>query len=274
VKRRQGGRKPSDDSFFLRGVVFCSRCGGALYCLTPPQAGVRTYFCGTRRQGKGLCDAPAIPAGLLESHVLNHLDTFVGSVESWIAEQVDAHTVEHDQRVAAVDRELGVLRDLDRRREQHLAEYRRMVADGDRLARYGLEEVERLDHEREAQQQVIARAEAVVSEWTGPPDVNAALDFYSSLLDLVQGKVRQARGTVELNQALSTVLTGLWAEVESDRNRLLVEFELRGVTPSLPGGQPSMFDRRPMLPPRRLDDLTVEPITSPELTPSPWSASR
>jgi hypothetical protein len=52
-----------------------------------------------------------------------------------------------------------------------------------------------LDREREQQAARIAEAEAIVSEWTAPPDVDAALDFYTGLLDLVQGKVRQARGT-------------------------------------------------------------------------------
>jgi hypothetical protein len=74
--------------------------------------------------------------------------------------------------------------------------------------------------------------------------------------------VRQARGTVELNRALGQVLAGLWAEVEPERDRLLVEFELRAPTEQrLPGGEPlmPMFASRPTLPPRRLDDYVVEP---------------
>jgi hypothetical protein len=31
VAKRQGGRKPKDDSYFLRGVGFCRSCGEKLY---------------------------------------------------------------------------------------------------------------------------------------------------------------------------------------------------------------------------------------------------
>ena len=66
------------------------RCGSTLY--TRRQAVGRVYVCANRRQGTGLCDAPPIPAELIESHVLRHLDCFVGGVEDWIAGRVDDAT--------------------------------------------------------------------------------------------------------------------------------------------------------------------------------------
>jgi hypothetical protein len=45
-------------------------------------------------------------------------------------------------------------------------------------------------------------------------------------VDLVQRRVRKADGARALNEGLSTVVAGLWAEIEEDRDRLLVEFEL------------------------------------------------
>jgi hypothetical protein len=115
-------------------------------------------------------------------------------------------------------------------RERHFAEYRKMVEADDDLARYALEEVQRIDAEREAQSRVIAQAEAVVSEWTGPPDLDAALDFYRGLTDLVNGKVREARGAKELNDALHEVLAGIWASIHTgpiNAGRLQAAFELR-----------------------------------------------
>jgi DNA invertase Pin-like site-specific DNA recombinase len=47
VQRRKGGRRPADDSYLLRGVAFCSRCGGTLY---------------TRRQAVGGCTCAATAA--------------------------------------------------------------------------------------------------------------------------------------------------------------------------------------------------------------------
>ena len=84
---------------------------------------------------------------------------------------------------------------------------------------------ERIDRLREQQIQRIVEAEAVAAEWEGPPDLDAVLDFYNGLIDIVSGKVRQARGAVELNRALSQVIAGMWAAL--DDGRLRAEFELR-----------------------------------------------
>jgi hypothetical protein len=248
VHRRQGGRKPRDASYFLRGIAFCRQCGGALY--TREQAIGRVYVCKNRREGTGLCEAPPIRASVIEGHVLEHLDKFVGSAEAWVQEQVNHRSAEQQAREAAIDRDRAALADLDRQRERHFAEYRAMVANGDHLARYALEEVDRIDSERADRQQAIAEAEAVVSEWAGPPDVDAALDFYTGLVDLVQGRVQQARGTEELNQALSQVIAGLWADL--DGATLHAEFELRapenGPSGLLQAMAPDLKGRRLTLP--------------------------
>lgn len=57
-------------------------------------------------------------------------------------------------------------------------------------------------------------------------------------------------------------IAGLWAEVEEDRERLLVEFEVLGEPEAtLPWGEPIMFKGRDTLPPRMLDDrLDPEPL--------------
>jgi hypothetical protein len=55
------------------------------------------------------------------------------------------------------------------------------------------------------------------------------------------------------------VLDGLGAEIEEDRARLLVDFELRAPTEhTLPRGETLMFASRPSLPSRRLDDPMIE----------------
>jgi hypothetical protein len=50
-----------------------------------------------------------------------------------------------------------------------LAEYRKLVEAGKTTASIALEEVERIDCERAGHDEAIQRAEAVVSEWAGPP---------------------------------------------------------------------------------------------------------
>lgn len=261
VQRRQGGRPPSAD-FILRGFVFCRCCGDPMYAITRGRQ--RLYICRNRKRGTGLCSAPPIPAELAERHILNHLGTFVGSVEDWLREKAAERTVEQEQREASIDRERGALADLDKQRARHFAEYDKLVAAGSPVAHLALERVAKFDAERERQQQRIAEAEAVVAEWGGGPDMDAALDYYSAIADVVTGQIAKADGARELGRALGSVLAGLWIEVEPDRHRLLVEFALRDPRPvTLPGGVPILPElrrERESLPPASLDYLPLTPI--------------
>src|SRR4051794_11527949 len=163
---------------------------------------------------------------------------FIGSVETWLLEQVGEREAEHAHRIAAVANEQKKLADLDCQREKHFAEYRKLVEAGDELARYALEEVQCIDRERDAQQKLIAEAEAIVSEWSGPPDLDAALDFYRELVDLVNDKVRKARGAEALNAALREVLAAIYVGIHTgplNAGRLQAGFELR-VPTSTQGG--------------------------------------
>lgn len=223
LQKRQGGRRPRDESYVLGGLSFCRRCGASMW--TRRQAIGRVYVCAHRRRSTGLCNAEPVPADLIESHVLDHLHWFIGSVEDWIGEQVAECADERREREAALERDRARLTDLDRLRERHLAEYRRQVEAGASVTYTALEEIERIDRERNALLRNIEEAEAIVSEWAGPPDVDAALDYYGRLVDLVQGKVKQAEGAADLNRALHEVLAGLWIELVGDR--LEAEFRLR-----------------------------------------------
>ena len=170
--KRKGGRK-ADESYFLRGLARCKLCNATLY--TREQAIGRVYVCANRRQGTGLCDAPPIPAELIESHVLRHLSSFVGSVEGWIASQLADRDAEQQARAAAVERARDGLRTLDNERDKRLAELRKLDGDAARIER---EVIARIDADRADQQRLIEDGEAVASEWAGPPDVDAALDYY------------------------------------------------------------------------------------------------
>jgi DNA invertase Pin-like site-specific DNA recombinase len=262
VAKRQGGRKPVDDTYFLRGIARCQRCDAMMY--TARRAIGRVYMCAHRRQGTGLCNAPPIPAELIESHVLRHLDTFVGSVEDWVVERLAERDGERHAREASLTHYRARLRTLETQRQRHLAEYRKLVDMGATAARIALEEVERIDRERVEQERLIEETQAVLDEWSGPPDVDAALDFYNGLVGFVQGRIQKADGLGALNQALQQVLAGLWCEIEEYRERILVEFEL--VKPrSYPPGGVEFVERRPSLAPRLLlDRMPPEPLSQTE----------
>jgi hypothetical protein len=71
----------------------------------------------------------------------------------------------------------------------------------------------------------------------------------------IHGKIEKAEGARALNDALSTVVTGIWAEIDSDRDRLLVDFALVGDWElQSPDGTKQSFEVRWWLPPRHLND--------------------
>jgi hypothetical protein len=71
------------------------------------------------------------------------------------------------------------------------------------------------------------------------------------LLDLVQGRVQKAQGAKELNEALASVLAGLWCWIED--GRLRVECELRDQLDAV-------MPDDPVLPPERPDRDWLPPV--------------
>jgi DNA invertase Pin-like site-specific DNA recombinase len=237
VQDRVGGRSPRDESYILRGVGFCAACGSPLYATKNYLGGRRGYACRDKLESRGLCGSLPIAADLLETHVLNHLQSFIGSVEGWIADLLTKRDAERNVRVGQLEQERAALATLDRQRDERMAELEQVG-----MTKIGMEVIERIDAKREAQANRIAEAEAVVAEWTAPPNIDATLDFYSDLVDLVQGRVSKAIGVRELNDALRGVLAGLWCEIEPERDRLLVQFELREQPAvKLPDGSPFLL---------------------------------
>ena len=187
----------------LRSVAFCAVCGAPLYRSYAYLGGQGAYLCANKLQATGACQAPAIPAEMLEGRVLDHLDTLIGSVESWIAELLKERGVEAQARQCQLDAERAKLAVLDRQRDERMSELERVG-----FHPVALEVVERIDRDREAQAVTIADAEARLAEFDGQVDADAALDFYNALVETVQGRVKGAHGIGELNEALATVLAG------------------------------------------------------------------
>jgi hypothetical protein len=59
--------------------------------------------------------------------------------------------------------------------------------------------------------------------------VDEVLDFYNRLEDAIHGRIGKASGARELNEALRSVLAGMWCRIED--GRLWIEFELRDQPP-------------------------------------------
>ncbi|PZS11170.1 MAG: hypothetical protein DLM64_07040 [Solirubrobacterales bacterium] len=109
-------------------------CQAPLYPTWDHKTENRTYLCGNSRQSSGQCRRRPIPAELLETHVLNHLSTFVGSVEAWIGDVLGERKTEALARRTALDASKAALAALDRQRDKLYAEYERLIAEDSPLA--------------------------------------------------------------------------------------------------------------------------------------------
>jgi site-specific DNA recombinase len=222
VQLRKGGRPiKREGTFLLNGVLFCAACNAPMRCRTD---GMR-YVCSSRRKRTGLCDAPSIPASVAHEQVLQHLHRFIDRAADWIAEQVQAQESERQARQKALRRKVVDVGQLNRQRDKHLAQYRKLVDEGSSVAHLALEEVARMDQQLEAQRQAVEDEQAMLSEWTGPPDVDEALDYYNQIVDVVGGKLDSAQGMTDLNAVLSQTVAGIWMKIEG--GRLKAEFALK-----------------------------------------------
>jgi DNA invertase Pin-like site-specific DNA recombinase len=222
VQNRRCGRQPLAD-FMLRRLVFCGECGEPMYSLM--RHGKRIYHCAAQAQRRGTCSSLKVSADIAEERILEHLELFIGDVGGWIEDQLAEASGEQKARQASVDAAKTQLAVLDRQREKLMAEYERLVAEDDPLARYALEPVAKLDQERQRQEQAITDTEALLSEWTDEPDTDRVLDFYNRVVDLVRGRVAHATGIAEINEALHDALTGVW--LRYDGQTLMAEIKLR-----------------------------------------------
>lgn len=244
-QRRKGGR-PVNDGFLLHGMAFCLSCGQPVY-VRSDRGGY--YTCRAKRRGTGLCDSRSIPARLADERVLLHLSTFVGSVEDWITERVHERRGEHVIRSQALIGEKSKLARLDAQRAERMTELTNIG-----ISAIGLEVIAQIDQQRERQAQAITDTEALLSEWTGAPDVNAALDYYTELVQAIQNRINGAASVAAVNAALSTIVAGIW--LGYDGHRLDASFALRpldgrddvgGVAQVLSASAPGM--RWPLHPP-------------------------
>ena len=217
VQNARGGRRPKAD-FMLRRLCWCAECGQPVYAIV--HHGKRLYRCKASLQYTGTCSSLPIPADLAEQRILDHLELFVGHVETWIGERLAERSDEQQVLQTAVDARRRELASLDAQRERRMAE---LTTIG--ITSVGLEVIERIDSERTVLAEAIADAEARLTEWTATPTADAALDFYNRIVDVVAGRVAQADGIAEINAVLHDTLLGV--SLGFDGETLMADIQVR-----------------------------------------------
>lgn len=236
VQARQGGRKGSED-YMLRGVAFCGYCGASLYTRRYKRIeGERAYVCAAVRESRGICTAKPIPAQWVETAVVDHLKHFLGDVEAWISARATESCTERDRFAVAVEAQRAQLKQRQVRAARAHETYERLLDDGDELAHEALRAAVRMDDEASTFHTAVESAEQRLEDWPTAPDVDAALEFYCQLNDVITGQLPATAGARELNAALRTVLEGAWLGYENDD--LLGSFKLRVTDEVLAGRLP------------------------------------
>ena len=116
------------------------------------------------------------------------------------------------------------------------------------------------------------RPRRLSSEWSGPPDLDAALDYYNRLVDHVRGPHSGDGGRPRAERQRCPRSSAAFGPRSRpmDSKRLMVEFELVEPRDLLPHGSPTwerrlakaLGRRRPMLSPVSAEDR-VKPSASP-----------
>jgi hypothetical protein len=160
----------------------------------------RKYVCRHVRDGTGLCDAPAIDAELIDTHVVNELHRYLGDFETWRDQLLSGYANERER----IQREVDAARaDLDeqearaRRADGFIA-----LAEDESEAKAAMRAAANAEEERERRGLRLAAAERALEEVPNEAPADAMLDFYNELSAAVRGRLAGANTIARVNDAL------------------------------------------------------------------------
>jgi hypothetical protein len=254
TQARKGGGRAAEERL-LRRVGTCHRCGATMYYRTLV-AGPH-LICGAVREARGTCDLPSIPAAPVEGYVLNHLWRFHVDVRQWLEDRAQEGRAERDALERDAARFRAEVAKVDRRIERTAAQHEGATdADDRESAAAALVLLARYDAQRSAAEGRQRDAEARAAEWAAEPSLDAALDEYNAVADLIAGRLDRASGAAELNAALRDLLEEMNFDVVD--GRVVVGFRLRPMA-----GRTNEFTlMSPSEPPERLGRTGHETFVS------------
>jgi hypothetical protein len=251
-----GGRPPSED-FPLAGIALCSLCGAPMRSRRCSTTGRRTYRCSNAMEGRNLCpDSVPVLAVAAEAFLMASLDRYRDELDVFLADLVGDRQREQANRVEVMDRLMAQAAKLDRTRDRLLTDYRDQVDAGRSTAYLALEEVERLDRERERLEEAVRDAQAVVAEHADQLDPNDVRDLYDRLMAFARTQLERTTTAAERSVVLRRLMTEVLLDatpsglpVVQGSLRLIDESlsrtHTRGSSTSTRRGSPARWSRRP-----------------------------
>ena len=103
------------------------------------------------------------------------------------------------------------------------AQHRSVLEHEPELASTSLRHLARLEADCDEAQRVADAAQLQADEFAGEPSIDAALDFFNNIADVIEGKIMKAEGMAELNATLRGLLEAAWLDID-DRKRIAASF--------------------------------------------------
>jgi hypothetical protein len=103
-------------------------------------------------------------------------------------------------------------------------------------------EADRMHQDAEGLRDAVQADRGRLQEWPTEPDVDAALDFYRELADIIFGRIRVAQSVRDVNAALRSALEGAWLHID-ENGFLHGRFELRVTDEALAGREWLLSER-------------------------------
>jgi hypothetical protein len=192
----------------LARLAVCGRCFEVMRPVTSTYrrkdgSRHRKYVCRHVRDGTGLCDAPAIDAELIDTHVVNELHRYLGDFETWreqllsgyanererIRQEVEAARADLAEQEARVDRTDGYIE----------------LAETESEAKAAMRAAANAEAERQRRRLRVDAAETALAEVPDEAPADAMLDFYNELSAAVRGRLEGASTIARVNDALRDI---------------------------------------------------------------------
>ena len=210
---RPKGRK-TENHALGNDLARCRRCGEVMRPITRPYiradgTKARTYVCRHVQRSTGMCDAPPIDAGIVDSAIIARLQEYIGDFDRW-RQAIEDEQAGQRERLA---REVAKAEDA---RAEETTVTSRMESEHARYVKEG--KLDRADvmlglimSRRDDLARADRRLQAARDALAAVPDAAPAdemLDFYNGLSAAVRGRLDEAGDAMKrVHEALSDIFT-------------------------------------------------------------------
>ena len=160
----------------------------------------RTYVCRHVHECKGLCDMPPVDAEVIDIHVVNGLQHFLGDFEAWREQLLGGYANERQRLEGEGSRALHDVAEQEQAtgRADRLAS----LASNDSEAKAALRIAGQAQDELARRRRRLQAAEHALAEVPTEAPADAMLDFYNELSAAVRGRLEGANTLARVNEAL------------------------------------------------------------------------